>query len=158
MAHDPYFTKAELEARVGARTVQRILDDDNDGDADDDPIERIRLDATSKVDGVLRSKYRDWPFTTVPNEVKRLALDVGVAMLYIRHPEYARSDGIALMELADRDLKLVTIGERSTDAEGSPEPAANHGGYVWDGGPSTVVAPKAFFLPGANGCGGMGDF
>ncbi len=158
-----YIDQDDLESRVSAAVLRQILDDDLDGTVDAAPLEQLCADATSKVDGVLRNKYPTWPddfASDVPNEVKRLTLDVAVAMLAQRHPEYVRRDWSALMKHAEDELNMLSLGERRLDVDGAPEPAANQGGMVWDGGTDTTVPPQAFFIPGADSCnpGGMGDF
>jgi hypothetical protein len=39
-----YWEKADLEARLSADVVRQILDDNNDGDAEADPIARLQSD------------------------------------------------------------------------------------------------------------------
>lgn len=133
----PYITQAELEARVSARVVQRVLDDDSDGSADVDAVTRVIADASSKVAGYLRTMYTlaDVAANT-PEEVRRITLDVAQAYLTIRHPEFFRGDGEALMRSAVSELKDLRKGLSRLDVEGTPEPAENAGGSVEQGDPA----------------------
>ena len=127
----PYIVKADIEAKIGAQTVQRLLDHDNDGIADTDAITRVIADASSKVAGYLNGTFDldDLADNTV-NEVKRLTLAVAVALLAIDHPEVMRKDGVALMELADRDLKNLRLGRTQLDTKVAPEPGDTGGTVV----------------------------
>lgn len=131
---DPYIEKADIEARIGASAVQRILDHDNDGVADTDAIDRCIADASSKVAGYMNGPFDlDTIDPSTANEVKRLTLDVAIARLSIDFPEVTRKDGYALMEMADRDLKSLRMGRTQLDTKDPPEPG-DTGGVVVSGG------------------------
>ena len=133
----PYITQSDLEARISAATVRRIFDDDNDGSADASPVSRVLADASAKVAGYLRTMYSlDAVAANTPEEVKRLALDVAVAYLAMRNPEYFRADGGRLLDIAVKELQAIRRGESRLDVEGSPEPAQNAGGLVEQGDPA----------------------
>ncbi len=131
-----YWSQTDLENRLSPQIVKQILDDDNDGFADVGAVARLQADSDSKVESYLRPIY-DLTVVraTPPNEVKRLSLDVAVAMAAMRHPEVRRTDGPELMSMAERDLERLRTGKTRLDVVGSPEPAANVGG--------TVVVPPA---------------
>lgn len=151
-------TQEDLEHRLSAAVVRQIFDDDSDGTADEDPVARLLADAISEFYDWLTPVYGAPPWPTVPEGAKRLQLDFAVAYAAMRHPEYVRRDAKALLEHVHNQIKLHREGLKSFGIATAPEPAANQGGFVWDGGPDTSEPPKTFFLPGANGCGGMGDF
>ena len=145
-----YFTQAELESRLSAKVVAEIYDDANAGSASAAPIAALISDSSSKVDSYLRGVYT-LPLTVVPNEVKRLALDVAVAYAAQRHAEYVRRDWKPLMEQVEKDLKRLRTGETRLDVAGTPEPAANEGGNVVNGTTAEPDTPFKFFSD-------MGDF
>lgn len=126
-----FWALSDLQARLSAETVKQILDDDNDGTADTEPLARLRADSDSYVLGALRGIY---DLTVIqaspPNEVKRLSLDAGVMYCAQRHPEYVRRDWEKLKRALDQDLDALRLGKRRLDVVGSPEPAANEGGSV----------------------------
>lgn len=122
-----FFTKAQLEARMSAKRVKRIFDDNADGNADTNPINQLRADASSKVRSYLEPMGT---FDTIvalfneetgellsgkvlPDEVTRLALDVAVALACQRHPEVMRQDWVKLMEQCDKDLGRLRDGKTS---------------------------------------------
>lgn len=135
-----YITKKDLEDRLSPRRVADILDDANTGSASDDAIERLCADATAKVNGYLRGIY-DLPLAEpVPEEVKRLTLDVAVAYAAQRHPEYVQRDWVTLIEAVDRELTALRKGFTRLDVVGPPEPGANQGATVSSG---DVASPEA---------------
>jgi len=144
-----YIVTADLEARVSALVVRQILDDDQSGAADTTAVTRVIADAESYVEGFLRGNYDLAAVralgTGAPNEVKRLCLDIAVAYLWERHPEYVRADGDKLFERARRDLVDLRAGKTRLDIVASVEPAANQGGVVEsDNEDDRTVLPKLF--------------
>lgn len=145
-----YIVQADLEARVGAEAVRQILDDNRDGTPDAAPLARVIADAESYVEGFLRTVYDLAAIraltTGVPNEVKRLCLDVAEAYLWDRFPEYVRAQGDKLLERARRDLVDLHKGMTRLDIVGTPEPAANRGGTVQSDDPENPDPADKFFL------------
>lgn len=145
-----YFTQTDLELRLSTEVVKQIYDDDNSGSAKSDAIDALVSDASSKVDSYLRGIYT-LPLAVVPNEVKRLALDVAVAYAAQRHAEYVRRDWKPLMEQVEKDLEKLRLGKTRLDVQTDPEPGANEGGFVQNG---TASDPNTPFKVFSN----MGDF
>jgi phage gp36-like protein len=149
-----FISREQLEARLGVRVVKDIYDDNLDGTADDNAIDRLRADASSKVAARLGS-YPN-AFTTIPEEVVRVTLDAAVAMAAQRHPEYVRRNWEPLMTQVDKDLDAIQKAKARLDAQGSPSTATNVGGLVVVDGVRTrtgVLVPR----PGKFS-GGFGDF
>jgi phage gp36-like protein len=152
-----YFAKADLEDRISAKIVARLFDDDANGTADTNPLNRLISDASSKVDSYLRGIYPLPLSAPYPNEVVRLALDVAVAYCAQRHPEVVRRDWEALMKAAEVDLKRLRNGETRLDIVATPEPAANHGAsFTNDNAERTEEAAETG--GSASMFGDMGDF
>jgi phage gp36-like protein len=148
----PLIEQAQLEARVGRVTVQRVLDDDNVGEADPEAVSRILKDASSKVLGGIRGNYpvdeiKAMASEQMPEELVRVTLDQAVAMLAQRYPEVMQRDWVALMKQADSDLKELRLAKRGLDTDGAPEPPKN--------AQATLVASIA--NPRVWGC-GFGSF
>lgn len=125
-----YITIADIEARIGKQTVIAICDDDNDGEPDYGVLEGVIRDATGYVNGFLRGIYPIPLPEPIPDEVKRLTLDVAQGYLANRHAEYVRYDGGKLLEQARKELMDLRTGKTRLDVMGAPEPAANQGGKV----------------------------
>lgn len=137
-----YWEQGDLEDRLSEAIVRALLDDDNNGAPAPSVIARLQDDSDSHVNSYLRPIYR-LPLSSVPNEVKRLSLDVACAMAAMRRPEVVRRDGKALMEMALADLKSLRRGDTRLDVEVLPP--ANTGGTVRSGDPvNPTPVPKAF--------------
>ena len=127
-----YFTKAMLEARLSAKIVAELFDDNNDGTPDNAPIDLLRSDASGKVDGFL-APLGVLPLTLpFPREVERLALDVAVALCAQRHAEVVRQDWEKLMKKAEEELMSLREG-RTMLQRGSDDASANQGGTLLSG-------------------------
>ncbi len=119
--YDHLITVEQLEARISAVTLSRVFDDSGQGSADDDAINQILDDVSSMLRGKIGPVADLAGFTPeTQSEVRRIGLDVAVAMAAIRHPEVMRKDGIKLMEMARRDLREIRLGHAGI---GSTEPA-----------------------------------
>lgn len=152
MADVLFFTLAELQDRVSRETVRECYDDNNDGDPDDEPIRRLILDATSRVTSALIGVYPDiLTFTalTVPNELKRLALDAAFAYMAQRHEEYVRRDYVKLLTQLEIDLNNHRIARSQVDS--ATVTPANVGGVHTSASPNITTVRE-------DGSGGMGDF
>lgn len=149
----PYWSLSDLESRISAEVVRQVLDDNNDGFADETSISRLQADSDSFVEGYLRGIYDLATVrTTTPNQVKRLSLDYAVAQMAKRHPEYVRREFRPLEDAVRAELCEIRSGRVRLDVDSTPEPAANQGGDVWDGGDDATEPAVKFFT------GGLGDF
>lgn len=142
---DPLFTADQLRARLSSLAVDRIYDDNGDGNADADPLTQLQRDASSKVRGHLGPVYDTALLTPgASDELVRIALDVAHAMAAQRHPEVLRIDGYRMMEQAEKELKKLREGVTNLGIETSPEPAANQGGEALSGNPDDPEPLKRF--------------
>jgi phage gp36-like protein len=120
----PYWEKADLEARLGAEKLRQILDDDNDGEADDAAIEMLQADSAAFVEGFLRPLYDLTLIRDVrPHQVKRLSLDHAVVQCAKRNPEYIRKDWKDLEQSLLNELELIRRNIVRLNTDTSPEPA-----------------------------------
>jgi hypothetical protein len=139
-----FFTKAQLEARISKKKLQRIYDDNRDGASDEDPVKQLRADASSKVCSYLEpmgitkkvealfdlTTGELLPGKTLPMELPRLALDAAEALAAKRHPEVMRQDWVLLMKQVDTDLGKVRDGKTSL-------------GAGWEVGGTAVQVPQS---------------
>jgi phage gp36-like protein len=144
-----YIVQADLEDRLTAVVIRQILDDDVSGAPDANPLARALADAESYVEGFLRVAYN---LTTiralgvnVPNEIKRMCLDVATAYLWERHPEYVRADGDKLLARVRSELEDLRRGFTRLDIVGAPEPPTNRGGEPRSGDPDDTDTADKFF-------------
>jgi hypothetical protein len=133
----PYITKADLENRVSPIVVKRVLG------LNPGAIEMVLADASSIVAGYLRTMYSlDALAANTPQEVKRLALDAAHYYLVQRFPELHPGHNPVSM-LKNLRMELMDLRDRRTslDTDGSPEPAAQTDGEVYEGGMVVSDAP-----------------
>lgn len=149
----PYWTLAELEAAVGPDLVARYIDDDHDGAADGAAITRLQKTCDSKVESWFRGTYSlDALRSVKPETAVRLSLEAARIELFKRHPEIARADWRPYEDSWRKECGDIRSGKMRLDIETSPEPAANNGGVVWDGGDDESELPKPVFSdPGSMG-------
>ncbi len=147
------FTQEDLEGRLSVEKVRQIYDDNNDGDADTNPIERLRLDAASKVVTKLLPSYPNamsWTPTTAPNEAKRIALDYAEFYAAQRHPEYVRRANLEGF-LKEINSDIADLRAANSRVDSTTELPRNSGGFSTTN-ESTITGTRY------DGTGGMGDF
>jgi phage gp36-like protein len=125
-----YIVRHDVENRVSPQVVREIFDDDTDGEPDKGAVERAIADAESRVESYLRktgyletlrvvaADDRD----NVPNEVKRLCLDLVEARMWERFPEYVRADGAKLYDRVTDELRDLARGITRLDDIDTVEP------------------------------------
>lgn len=150
---DPFVSRARLEGRLGADTVRRIFDHNNDGVADKPSLDAIFEDAESKVRGAIGPVYVQALLDPVTGkELRRIGLDAAIAMIARDFQGAYPRDWEPLMIQVDRDLKAVRLTMANLGTDESPEPAANNGGEVVNGPPDAPTCGEMFALNGT------GDF
>lgn len=146
--------KADLEARVSKLTLQRILDDDSNGNANTKAVSSIISSAEAMVWGAIGRAYDTDAIVTIVNLnspsteqarsieiLKTLALDVFEARLYRRHNEFDRQDGAELELIAMKEIKM--LADAVTTLPGMPK-AANVGADNFPDD-TKLEAPRVFF-------------
>jgi len=145
----------ELEDRVSKEVVKQVLDDDNDGTADGDPVRSLIGAVEGHILSTLETQYDTDAIVdamTVADASKKLmrtrlmlkglALDFCEGRIYRRHPEYGRQDGQEQINSAQKILdKLIKTDQTLPGI--SPQ-AANLGAEVFPDD-ETLEVPKKFF-------------
>lgn len=154
-----YITQADLEARVSSKVLVEILDDNVDTVVDAASLGRVIADAESTVESFLRKVYdlttlRALGVANVPNEIKRLCLDMAVSYLWDRFPEYVRADGRQMRLDALEELRDLARGIRRLDDISTVEPTKQVTIEVRSGDPDDTEPVDKFFL----GPNALGDF
>lgn len=142
-------SKQALEKRISPKSLKRIYDDNHSGNSDTDAVMQCLEDAEAKVNSYL-APLGLLPFAVgqVPREVTRLDLDVAFAYAVQRHPEAMQShDWMKLMEQAEKDLCKLRDGKTML-GEAPPDPAANHGGALFDSTTSGGTTSTSTCSPG----------
>jgi len=129
-----YITQALLERRFSVAAIRRAYDDNNDGAADSDAVSQLIQDAEAMFEGYCRGIYDLAALRTAkPNEAIRLCLDCANFMAAQRFPRALNKDWTQIEASVTAQLKGLRRGDTRLDIMGSPEPAANQGGYVSSG-------------------------
>lgn len=145
-------TQAEIEARLSARVLRQVYDDDDNGTADAANVARLIEDASSYVLEFYYGNYTAVPESgNIPPALRRLALDAAHAYLAMRHPEYVRADGGKMLERVDKELKRLREAVVVTGTS-PPDPPANVGGAVGAIGSDAPYDPPQSFTSN------LGDF
>lgn len=134
---DPLVTRAQLETRIGAVTLQRVADDNNDSVADKVVIDQILEDASGYVRGGMPQHDPDdlTPANAlITTELRRLALDVAEMMCAKRRPTILKKPWMDLKDSIDKDLDRLIKGQRSLGSKTNPVPA-DHSVSVASGDP-----------------------
>ena len=140
----------DLRDRIGADIVDAVLDDNNDGQADKNPLYRLLADAISFVEGSAGGHYSLNAMRLVdpaPNELVRLILDAAEWMTVKRHPEVQRGQSWdKLREINRQDITDWAKGQRRLDTEAAPEVSKTQGGKtVSEIGVTPNASPPKYF-------------
>ena len=140
-----YSVQADLEAEIASAKVIQLTDDDNNGTADPVVVARAIAKADSIIDTKLKARYgAKVPFSTVPEIVKTLSIDLAIVSLYRRQGTGERAEGSLepgqyisprekeaykmLGALADGSL---LIPELATTGERKPESSTDNFGHIF---------------------------
>ncbi len=139
MANAALVTKAQLESRISAATLQRLSDDNNDGVSDKSVVDQILADASDYVRGGL-PQYNPDDVTPanalLTGELRRLALDAAEYLCARRRPTIYKRDWVELKKALNEDLELLRKAQRTLGSNASPTPADTSVSVV-SAGPTT---------------------
>lgn len=124
----PIITRAQLEACLGAQTVERLFDHNVDGVPDKPSLDQICAHASSKVRGAIPA-YDPNDLSpenaAIATELSRLALDAAVAMIAKWWPGSIAMNWIELMQQLDKELEMVRKGQANLGSRTNPTEADN---------------------------------
>lgn len=153
-----YFDESDLNRAVGAALVLRCLDDDNDGVADSTTLAALVADADAEINGYLSRVYAVATLAaSPPPALRRIAVDVGVQLMYLRRPEFVNERGEtpwqARYDRALKRLREIASGAFRLDVDGTPAVPGNvrGAGLYTSTGPADLT-DEGFVK------GGTGDF
>jgi hypothetical protein len=133
-----YVSLAAVERRLSREVVRRIYDDLNTGEVSDDelePVAQLMMDAEAMFEGYCRGIYDLTALRSVhPPEAVRLALDCCFFLAADRFPHAVGRDPGPIWDRLRRELTDLRTGVTRLDVVGSPEPAANVGGDLYQEG------------------------
>ena len=123
-----YASKEDIDELYGPALLVRIADEDRDGVADAEKVEKGLQNADSIIDAYLSAKY-DLPLSTVPSVLKTCAIDIAVYKIPLgRAPRTDEmrvryEDALKLLERISTGK--VGLGLPSTDEDGDGIPESN---------------------------------
>jgi hypothetical protein len=90
-----YIEVADLEQRVGARTIAQFFDDDGDGFADAATIDSFIAEASAYADSLLVASFgiQVLPLHAQDPRFKGAVADIAIGLAAERRPEFMRADG-----------------------------------------------------------------
>ena len=89
-------TQAEVIIAMSPATVLAIFDDDNDGELDEDSLDRFIARGSAYGDSWVAGVYTGpFPLTTmpIPSMLAEVSLQYTLFFIYERHPEFTRTLG-----------------------------------------------------------------
>jgi hypothetical protein len=155
-----YFTQEDLEEAISPQKVIALCDDDDDGAADQAVVNALIRRASGRVDNYIATKYvGPFPITQspTPESLREAALEFGIGMAFMRHPEYVRTYGErergGMWTQAEKLCQAIVLNlQRVVGYTAEPEPA-NVGGEVLTGNDDATDGVGTGTFQG-----GFGDF
>jgi len=114
----PYSTLTDLKKLIPETVIIQLTDDENTGSVNQERVDEAIASADAEIDSYCGGRYTV-PFTTVPDIVRKISVDIAIYNLYSRKVEEipeTRSDRYKndIRQLGDIATGKITIGE--TDA------------------------------------------
>ena len=122
-----YSTLTDIKKLIPEETIIQLTDDEGTGSIDQTRVDEAIAQADAEIDSYCGSRYTV-PFTTIPDIVKKISVDIAIYNLYSRRVEEIPGTRAERYKNAIRQLEgiakgLISIGEQ-------PEPAAPSQGGV----------------------------
>jgi len=148
-----WITQTDLENHIGAETLRRALDDNQDGAIDTGPLAELIDSACGFVSGAAGPAYPGLrAMTTIPAELKFLVLVTAAVFLCLKRPTVMQRDVAEELRMLKELLKELRSGERNA-GNVTPDPPVTSTGAVFVRGTSVLDdQPKTFTRDG------FGDF
>lgn len=120
-----YITIADLRSHVPERDLRQLTDDEQMGSVNQDRVDEAIGYASELIDGYLRGRYT-LPLSTVPELVKKLAVDLAVYRLFSRRVGLMAEEVEARYRNAVKLLEQVQRGVLSMGIESASSGAGNY--------------------------------
>lgn len=117
-----YCEMEDITLRIPASFVSSLANDAGGDEPDMATVERAIADADSLINAHVRSRYQV-PFTTVPELIKRLSVDLSVYYLYQRKYDNDMPEPVRF-RYTDAIRLLTSIGNGAMHIEDLPDGAA----------------------------------
>lgn len=121
-----YSTLTDLKKLIPEETLIQLTDDENLGAVSQARVDEAIIQADAEIDSYCGSRYTI-PFTTVPDIVKKISVDIAIYNLYSRRVEEIPETRAERYKNAIRQLEgisrgLISIGESTEPpTQGGPK-------------------------------------
>ena len=116
-----YCTKSDILEQLDEDVLIQLTDDEDTGSVDDDKVTRAIVNADAEIDSYCGTKYAV-PFTTVPDIILAVSVDIAIYNLYARRkgaPEsIEKRYNSRIAFLKDVSKGTATLGK--DDPDGAP--------------------------------------
>ncbi len=110
-----YCTQTDILELMSSADLVDVTDDADAGTVDTDAVDRAIADADAEIDGFCGERY-PVPFTTVPDIIRKMAVDMAIYNLYARRRGAPEDRKIRYDAAIDR-LTAVAAGTFSLGAD-----------------------------------------
>lgn len=121
-----YSTLTDIKKLIPEDTVIQLTDDENTGAVVESRVTEAIAQADAEIDSYCGGKY-SVPFTTVPDIVKKISVDIAIYNLYSRKVEEIPETRADRYKNAIRQLEGISKGTISIGEATDPTPAAQGG-------------------------------
>ncbi len=121
----PYCTLSDIEKLIPQDTIIQLTDDEDTGSVNQARVDEAIAQADSIIDSYCGTRY-SVPFSTVPDIVKTLSVDIAIYNLYSRRVEEIPETRDQRYRNAIRQLEGIARGTISIGED--PEPAVHSEG------------------------------
>ncbi len=104
-----YCTIEDLQKRLSSETLQRLADEDKDGQPDTDIMTAAIADADAEIDTVVGTRYKV-PFTSPPPIIKAISVVLAVDSLFARVPGLVSKEHRERARQSRTLLRLIAHG------------------------------------------------
>jgi len=144
-----YSALSDILKQMDEATLVELTDDAGAGAVDEDVVTRAIADADEEIDAYLAVKY-SLPFSTTPNLVRKLSVDLAICNLYARRDDTLPETRKERCREARAFLDRVAKGVAKLDV---PDPAADSD----QGVAVTTVKDDRIFTVGRSSDGSSGS-
>src|SRR3990167_2072302 len=115
----PYSTLTDMKKLIPETAIIQLTDDENTGSSDLARVDEAIAQSDAEIDSYCGGRYTV-PFTTVPDIVKKISVDIAIYNLYSRRVEEIPETRAERYKNAMRQLEgiasgKITIGEPDAD-------------------------------------------
>ena len=121
-----YSTLTDIKKLIPEESIIQLTDDENLGEINQSRVDEAIAQADAEIDSYCGGKY-SVPFTTAPDIVKKISVDIAIYNLYSRKVEEIPETRAERYKNAIRQLEGISKGIISIGEAVEPTPATQGG-------------------------------